>query len=390
MISFAVLPGDRPELARTKRLFTTVLWVSIVSTGFTVSQYVRYDAVLVAWVVTLPGIAAAVALTAMKVRPSTYPGVLHLVIAATIVVSAANIVLLGGILESANGTTWSVLALVGGAVVFADRRAHIWLVIFVVTTLLAILVASRTEPFDFLPNPEFVATFNILLVVGIIYPLFYYFVRKSESLYQESESLLLNVLPEEVADRLKASDEMIADDFESASILFADLVGFTPMSSEMEPGEVITMLNEVFSEFDRMVEERNLEKIRTIGDAYMVAAGVPVPVPDHARAICDLAVEMMSAVQTRSYQGKSLQLRIGISSGAVVAGIIGRRKFSYDLWGDTVNTASRMESTGVPGQIQITGATRNLIGEDFICESRGPIEVKGKGLMETWFLLGHR
>lgn len=385
-----MLPDDGQDLARTKRVFTAALWVSLFSSAFTINQYLSFNADLVAWTVTVPLLCSGASLISMKLQPATYPGVMHLVAAGTMLASAATVILLGGLLESASGSAWSLLALIGAVIVFADRRAHFWFAVFIFSTLAAIWIATTTEPRYVLPNPEFVAAFNILLVSGVIYPAFYYFVRKSDSLYRESESLLLNVLPKEVADRLKASDDVIADNFESASILFADLVGFTPMSSAIEPGEVITMLNEIFTEFDEMVEVRGLEKIRTIGDAYMVAAGVPLSTSDHAFLICDLALAMMDGVGSKLYQGKKLQLRIGISSGAVAAGIVGRKKFSYDLWGDTVNIASRMESTGVPGRIQITGETRALIEDDSNCENRGTIDVKGKGPMETWYLVGHR
>ena len=182
---------------------------------------------------------------------------------------------------------------------------------------------------------------------------------------------------------------MIADDFREASVMFADVVGFTPMSAELSPPELVGLLNSVFSTFDEFVAELGLEKIKTVGDEYMVAAGVPTPRDDHAAAIAELALQIRSYVAANDVHGHRLKLRIGIHSGPVVAGIIGTHKFSYDMWGDTVNTASRMESEGIPGAIQISPATHDMLATaGFRFEPRGTIEVKGKGPMETWLLTG--
>ena len=196
-------------------------------------------------------------------------------------------------------------------------------------------------------------------------------------------------MPDEIATRLKADTSMIADDFPEASVLFADVVGFTPMSAGMSPPELVGLLNSVFTKFDEFVEELGLEKIKTVGDEYMVAAGVPLPHPDHAAAIAELALRIRDHCANHDFEGHTIKLRIGINSGPVVAGIIGTHKFSYDMWGDTVNTASRMESEGIPGQIQITPATHQLLaGNGYTFESRGTIAVRGKGDMETYVLVG--
>jgi class 3 adenylate cyclase len=205
---------------------------------------------------------------------------------------------------------------------------------------------------------------------------------------QTSERLLLNVLPGPIAERLKTGESLIVDRFENVSVLFADLVGFTTHASKTSPIELVTMLNELFSMFDRLAEQHGLEKIKTIGDAYMVVAGIPQPVADHATAIAHMATDMISGLQSYAKRmSYDLGIRIGIHSGSVVAGVIGTKKFIYDLWGDTVNMASRMESTGLPGRIQVSEATHALLLEQFEMEERGEIEVKGKGKMRT-FLLG--
>jgi class 3 adenylate cyclase len=204
-----------------------------------------------------------------------------------------------------------------------------------------------------------------------------------------SERLLLNVLPGPIAERLKQGESLIVDRFDAVSVLFADIVGFTAVASRTSPEELVTMLNEIFSMFDRLAEQHGLEKIKTIGDAYMVVAGIPQPVADHATAIAHMALDMQAGIAAfAEASGEPMSIRIGIHSGSVVAGVIGTKKFIYDLWGDTVNTASRMESSGVPGRIQVTEATYALLRDQFAFEDRGPIEVKGKGRMAAYLLVG--
>jgi adenylate cyclase len=206
------------------------------------------------------------------------------------------------------------------------------------------------------------------------------------------ETLLLNVLPAEIAQRLQSDPNSIADHFDDASILFADVVDFTPLAGQLDAREVVGLLNRLFTSFDELVDRYDVEKIKTIGDCYMVAAGVPRRRPDHAHALAGLALEMRECAKNCLSDGADhdLHLRIGISSGPVVAGVIGRRRFLYDLWGDTVNMASRMESHGAPDTIQITRATFELLRDDFVIEPIGLVDVKGKGAVETWRLVGQR
>ena len=205
----------------------------------------------------------------------------------------------------------------------------------------------------------------------------------------KTEKLLLNILPESIAEKLKNEEGAIADKFDCVSILFADLVNFTCLSTQIPPVELVALLNEVFTLFDTLAEAHQLEKIKTIGDAYMVASGIPEPRADHAEAIAAMALEMQSALHRfNAEQNQNFELRIGINSGPIVAGVIGRRKFAYDLWGDTVNVASRMESHGIPSKIQVTEFTYSLLKDKFDLEYRGQIEVKGRGTMDTYFLKG--
>ena len=184
---------------------------------------------------------------------------------------------------------------------------------------------------------------------------------------------------------------MIADHFDATTILFADVVDFTPLSEQLPPAEVVGMLDRLFSRFDALVERHGLEKVKTVGDCYMAAAGVPNPCPDHARMAALLALDMRDVVATSAVAAwPGLEVRIGMNSGPVVGGVIGTKRFLYDLWGDAVNTASRMESQGTPGEIQMTRATYELLKGEFVCTLRGTIPIKGKGQMETWYLVGPR
>ncbi|HEY9653435.1 MAG TPA: adenylate/guanylate cyclase domain-containing protein [Coleofasciculaceae cyanobacterium] len=206
---------------------------------------------------------------------------------------------------------------------------------------------------------------------------------------EKSEQLLLNILPEPIAKQLKQNPGAIAEQFNEVTIMFADIVGFTPLSARLKPIELVNLLNQIFSTFDRLAEQLGLEKIKTIGDAYMVAAGLPIPRADHAEAIAQMALAMQKAVERfRTELGENIQIRIGINTGIVVAGVIGTKKFIYDLWGDAVNIASRMESSGQPGSIQVTEATYERLKNKYVLQKRGAIKVKGKGEMVTYWLVG--
>jgi len=218
--------------------------------------------------------------------------------------------------------------------------------------------------------------------------------RQHEALAQEqekTEQLLLNILPYKIAQRLKAGEEHIADAHANVSVLFADMVGFTAMSRTMTPSALVEVLGDLFSRFDLITEKHGLEKIKTIGDCYMLAGGVPEPRDDHAQAVVDAAMEMCTALeQMHERTGGALRMRIGVHSGPIVAGVIGIRKFTYDLWGDTVNVASRMESTGQPGRVHVSSHTAKFIENEFNLESRGAIEVKSLGMVETYFVNGRK
>ena len=213
--------------------------------------------------------------------------------------------------------------------------------------------------------------------------------RQLEVANQQNLELLLNILPEPIADRIRAGEGLIADRHNDVSLLFADIVGFTAMSTTMDPEELVRLLDEVFGVFDALVDGSDLEKVKTIGDAYMIVGGMPIWSPDHLERMADLAIDIARAMDDNDAAARlGVRFRIGIHTGAVVAGVVGKRRSIYDVWGDTVNLASRMESTGVAGRIQVTGAVEERLRDRYRLESRGLVDIKGKGPMETFFLLG--
>lgn len=306
---------------------------------------------------------------------------------------------LGGLINSSAVVLWSFTSPIG-ALLFAGRRQSFgWLAVYLGLVALSGLLQIFMRPLNNLPPGVIVAFFvmNISGVSLVAFILMQHFVNQKNTALDllrieqdKSERLLLNVLPREVATRLKNEGRTIAEQFDAVSILFADMVGFTALSVRMAPQEMVDLLNEVFSSFDELVKRYGLEKIRTIGDNYMVASGVPRPRSDHAQALAGVALEMRTYIEQAQAAGKPLQFRIGINSGRVIGGVIGQEKFHYDIWGDAVNVASRMESQGVAGKIQIAKPTYDLICGEFICEPHGTITVKGKGEMDTWFLVGKR
>jgi adenylate cyclase len=320
---------------------------------------------------------------------------------AILLAPTLSMIPLGGFLASGGVGLWGILAPLG-ALVFSDvRGATRWYIAYVVVFLgsgIAGEVLGGVSP----AVPEwFTSTMlalNVTVAGAMVFTLLAVFAAQRRNALAalrveqaRAESLLLNILPRSIADRLKAETRRIADQISAASILFADVVDFTPLSERLPPAEVVGVLDHLFSHFDVLAERYGLEKIKTIGDCYMVAAGVPSPRPDHAHALALMALDMQAAMRSVDEVAHlGLELRVGINSGPVVAGVIGRKRFLYDLWGDAVNTASRMESHGTSGRIQITGATKDLLEDEFVCEPRGTIPVKGKGEMEAWYLVGRR
>src|SRR4051794_30172969 len=334
-------------------------------------------------------------------RTRDFPWLLRVNQVDILLAPTLSMIPLGGFLTSGGVGLWGILAPLG-ALVFSDVRAAArWYAAFVVVFLGSGIAGEIVGPVWELPPVWFTSTMlalNIAVGGTIVFTLLAVFAKqRSDALaalrleQAKAENLLLNILPRSIAEKLKAQAQPIADHFTSVSILFADVVDFTPWSERLPPAQVVGYLDRLFTHFDELADRYELEKIKTIGDCYMVAAGVPTPRDDHARALALMALDMLEAMRSNDELGRlGLELRAGINSGPVVAGVIGRKRFLYDLWGDAVNTASRMESYGAPGRIQITRPTFELLAHEFECEPRRTIEVKGKGEIEAWYLIGPR
>lgn len=301
---------------------------------------------------------------------------------------------LGGFANGSFVSLWALTAPLGAMFFAGTRQSLPWFGGFVALVVASVILEPALA--DSAPEvPEAVkVTFfglNLFAVSLTVYLVLHYFVHARELEQARSERLLLNILPAPTARRLKHSNEVIADSYADVTVLFADLVEFTPLVESMQPDALVRLLDRVFSCWDKLASDHGLEKIKTVGDEYMVVGGLPEWRPDHAQAVARMALRMQAelAGATRSAP-RLLEARIGIDTGPVIAGVIGRSKFSYDLWGDTVNTASRMESTGEPGEVQVTARTAEHLADDFLLVPRGSIEVKGKGSMRTWLLAGER
>ncbi len=315
---------------------------------------------------------------------------------------------LGGFSGSGAVLLWSAWPAIGELMFEGPRKSIPWFVAYLGMVALSALLDPMFPEFAPVLSPSVKSLFftlNIAIVTGSMYfTLGYYALQRDEAMtalneqhhllqreQERSENLLLSILPRSVADRLKRDPHATVDECADATVLFADIVDFTRLSSGLRPEALVAWLNDLFSSFDALTEQHGLEKIKTIGDAYMAVCGLPTRTPDHAEAAAELALAIREEVSRRTApNGTPLQVRIGMHSGPVVAGVIGTRKFIYDLWGDTVNVASRMESHGVPGEIQVTDAVYRRLAGRYEFQRRGQIEVKGKGLMTAFLLTARR
>lgn len=287
-----------------------------------------------------------------------------------------------------------------GVMVVGIRR--IWLVVLLAVIGVALVIALQfTVPYDTGRQPDWFIPLafitNTAAAGALALAVVWYGLRQIESAenaleqeYTRSEALLTNILPASVAERLKdRSQSVIADKYDEASILFADIAGYTARASDISPEELVAFLDNLYSRLDELVTRHGLEKIKTSGDAYMVVSGVPQPRPDHLEALADLALDIVESITgLTDSQERAVPMRIGLASGPVVAGVVGSQRFFYDVWGDAVNIASRMESTGVIGRIQLPQPAYERLGDRFTFEERGDVDVKGKGVLHTWFLTG--
>lgn len=306
---------------------------------------------------------------------------------------------IGGYVASSGVAIWAILSPVGALMILGTRQSTPWFLLFLGLAFLSWVMnpffAANALPIPInLKNAFFLM--NITGTAAILYGVLRYFQGQKERVMaslaieqNRSDKLLLNILPFAIAERLKQNDMRIADHYESVTVMFADLVNFTQISEKMQPIQLVDLLSQVFSRFDTLAEKYEVEKIKTIGDAYMVISGAPVPCVDHARRIIQMAIEMHAVLKDVAVKtGIDLNMRIGINTGPVVAGVIGNSKFSYDLWGDTVNVASRMEETCPQNEIQITETTQKILQDLYSFEKRPHVEIKGKGIIDTYILLG--
>jgi len=301
---------------------------------------------------------------------------------------------LGGYVKGSAVIVWSFNAPLLALVLFGPRAGWQWLAGFVaVVSISAMLEPLLSNSAPALPAAAqtVLFAFNFCGVAAVVTLVLAYFRIQRDEAMARSERLLLNVLPPEIAQRLKRDEYPIADRFDEVTILFADLVGFTARSAAESPEVTVTMLNEFLSAFDVLAQQYGLRPIRTMGDSYMVVGGLPVARRDHAEAIAEMALDMLRDVEALNERhGWGARFRVGVNSGPAVAAVVGRHRFTYDVWSDAVNTASRMESSGVPGRIQVTEETYRRLQARYRFEPRGEIDVKGKGTMRTYFLLGRQ
>lgn len=391
LLSFGAYP-DEPERRRGgRRILVGAMWYSIPFIAvFSVAGPMREGRIWVGVVLWSIGVVNLAVLIALKLYPRSYETITRVAFVANVAGSSIIAIIQGGLIPSGVNNAWGLVSVLGAIVAFGIRSAVFWFGAWLVALIATAVLPTWVEPVYDRSVSTLGVVFSFVGLTVLIFAVLIYFVRQRDRYQKQSDDLLYNILPDEIADQLKREHGMIADYYPSASVLFADVVDFTPMSSTMTPNELVGLLDEVFKDLDNLVSKAGLEKIKTIGDEYMVAGGVPAERPDHAHATCDLALQILAQMAAKDYGGHPLRVRIGINSGPVIAGIIGQDKFTYDLWGDTVNIASRMESHGVSSGIQISPATHALVKDEFICELRGPIEVKGKGEIETWLLKGRR
>ena len=299
---------------------------------------------------------------------------------------------IGGVFDSGFVIAWAFCGPITALMYFSIRESAIWFFLYLLNIVITLVFDDHFRAGgESVPETTKMLFFvmNISISSAVVFIFAGFFVRSTLMEREEANRLLLNILPEKTARALKSQDGIIAEKHENVSILFADIVEFTRYSSTKQPEEIVTKLNDIFSHFDMLVEEHGLEKIKTIGDAYMVVGGLSEGSADHLRRIANLALAMMASIERFEREtGVSFSLRIGIHTGPVVAGVIGKSKFAYDLWGDTVNVASRMESTGVDREIQVSEPVVSALGDQFGFDKRGFIDIKGRGLMDTYFLKG--
>ena len=388
------LAGDTETQRSQKTLAVIVFFVGAIITALdATNSYFTGFVALGAIYYVAAGVLAAGALC-IVLFPSRYVIIVFFILLFNMGTDVAAHVVMGGYLSGLLLIPFSLLIPILAVLLLPRRPVLLLIVLYLMAILLAGVLDPMGNSLSAALEPAYVVqqSTTTMIILGILIAgASFYLFTMIEKYRRRADDLLLNMLPAPIALRLKENKETIADGYSDVTVLFADMVGSTPLFSDLEPAQAVDWLNEVFSMFDRLVGKYGLEKIRTIGDNYMVAAGVPVPREDHAQAMAGFALDMIRGLEeVPARQGKRMAFRVGIHSGPLVAGVIGESKYQYDLWGDTVNIASRMESHGAAGKVHISKSTYDLLGDEFECVPRGRIAIKGKGGMETWYLIDRR
>jgi len=329
-------------------------------------------------------------LVVLVASPRHFRGVTFAAVIYSLVLLSAAHIAAGGFNTGMMFVQWTLLSIISAVILAGRRDALLMFGAFLAMMLLVGLLEPWARSRAVKVDPSFVSMDStlIMILLGTLLALgSLYMFNEIERYRRRADRLLRNILPDAIAWRLKLNPETIADGYDEVTVLFADIVDFTDMSAAADPVDVVSKLNEIFSEFDVLASQHGLEKIKTIGDAYMVAGGLPNPQPDHCVAVAEFALAIVERMRSHtSWDGRPMRIRVGINTGPVVAGVIGRQKFIYDIWGDTVNVASRMESNGLANVIQVTEEVRDRLDSLYIFEERGMVPVKGKGEMVTYLL----
>ncbi len=387
LLAIADEPTDDDDVRLRKRVGVVGGYVNIL---FALNIPFLGQGLWVGWVVTVTMTLISAVNLVVLARTRRFDRYVVVLILSVMVLPVFVEVALGGVAGSSASIVFAFLGPVYATLALGPRRATPWFVLFLAIVLVVVvldpLLSSRIEPQPYPMRLAFYAA-NLGIPLGLTFALLRYTDLRRRRAEARADELLTNAIPASIAARLKRGEERIAEAYPSTTVLFADLAGFTPWAQRTDPARVVAFLDRLFTRFDEHAAEAGVEKIKTVGDAYMAVAGAPEPRDDHAEAAMGLARGMLTAMAAvRSRMDLPLQVRIGLASGPAVGGVIGRRRILFDLWGDTVNTASRMESSGVPGRIHVAKSTRDLLRDRFSFEKRDPVDVKGLGQMTTYLL----